>query len=135
MIGGTRTIESQVYAKQLADLAISQKVAQPLSALVERGNHNGCEAEYAVRDIFENMGNDVVLACTHYVAMTQLIGELFPELRCHDPIPFIVERFLDQWGEFQQGPDLFITTGDLAESQYAAQMAFGVAAVFEKVEL
>jgi len=40
-IGGTRTIESEVYVKKLADLKISQRIAQPLSALVERGDAYG----------------------------------------------------------------------------------------------
>ncbi len=40
-IGGTRTIESKVYANKLTDLKISQRVAQPLSALVERGDAYG----------------------------------------------------------------------------------------------
>ena len=40
-IGGTRTIESEVYLKKLSDLNISQRIAQPLSALVERGDAYG----------------------------------------------------------------------------------------------
>lgn len=40
-IGGIRTIESEVYVKKLADLKMSQKIAQPLSALVERGDAYG----------------------------------------------------------------------------------------------
>ncbi len=77
----------------------------------------------------------MVLACTHYVAMTKLIGEVFPEVRCHDPIPFIVEQTLETWGDFQSGEDLFLTTGDMAESKKSAKLAFKVEAEFDYVEI
>jgi len=135
-IGGTRTIESEIYVKKLADLNISQRTAQPLSALVERGIIYGHEAEYAIREIFEGIGDDdVVLACTHYSAMTKLIGESFPTVNCHDPIPFIVKQILEKWGKFYSGEDSFLTTGNTIESDHSAKLAFGIVAKFEHTNI
>lgn len=76
-----------------------------------------------------------MLASTHYVAMKKLIREVFPMVRCHDPIPFIVERMLEKWGDFLSGEDIFLTTGDLAESRYSAKSAFKVDANFKYAKI
>jgi len=67
--------------------------------------------------------------------MAKLIGEVFPEIHLHDPVPYIVEQTLEKWGEFQTGEDVFLTTGDMAESRDSAKLAFGVDAEFEYVEI
>ncbi len=77
----------------------------------------------------------MVLACTHYVALVKLIGEIFPKVRCHDPIPFLVSRKLKCWNQFEAGNDVFLTTGEVLSSGASAMAAFGVEADFEIVKL
>src|SRR5690606_19551514 len=72
VIGGRRTIESRAYAEPLerSGCRVEQRVAQPLSALVERGVTEGPRLHACLAEILDPLGHaeHLVLACTHYVA-------------------------------------------------------------------
>ncbi len=53
IIGGARTIRSRVYANALRahGIEIVQRVAQPLSAMIERGEHESAAFEHAARAV------------------------------------------------------------------------------------
>ncbi len=135
LLGGIRTIESRIFSSQLDHLYLSEKVAQPLSAIVERGNIDGYQAKYAIQEIFNTVSDHVVLACTHYAALIKTINAIYPKITCHDPIPYIVEQKLAEWREFQPGESHFITTGDKTQSAFSTKKAFGLDVQFYSLKL
>lgn len=89
VVGGRRTIASQVYRRGLAIAGrkVVQRVAQPLSALVERGEVDGPEVRAELARIFAPLRRveTLVLACTHYTALLPPIRALLPAVRIVDP--------------------------------------------------
>jgi glutamate racemase len=132
VIGGRRTIESRAYADPLeaAGVRVSQRAAQPLSALIERGLCHGPEVEACLHEVLEPLrdAEHLVLACTHYVAALPAIRSQLPRLRTVvDPaaatLEWVRERFGLGGGE---GRERFVTTGSAAATQEAARLAFGL---------
>ena len=89
IFGGARTIRSGAYRTPLvrAGLRVQQRVAQPLSALVEAGKVSGAQVERQVARILAPIaGCDVLVpACTHYAALLPLFERLAPSARFIDP--------------------------------------------------
>lgn len=135
VLGGQRTIDSGLYGAALRPRGIRVKevVAQPLSALVERGVVAGPELEAAVAQILAPFwdATAIVSACTHYLAALPAIRAALPRLSTViDPAQALVEQ------HFGPAPrealrDRYWTTGDPGASRRAAQAAFGVDAPFE----
>jgi glutamate racemase len=101
VVGGKRTIASQVYRRGLAIAGrqVIQRVAQPLSALVERGEVDGPEVRAAIARIFAPLRrvDALVLACTHYTALLPPIRALLPATRIIDPTAATLEYVRRQW--------------------------------------
>lgn len=144
VVGGQRTIASQVYRRGLAigGRVVHQRVAQPLSALVERGEIDGPEVRAEIARIFTPLARveALILACTHYTALLPPIRALLPDTRIIDPAAATLAFVTRHWHLDRALPpepcDMFLTTGDPQAMQRAAQRAFGVAlpgvtAVFE----
>lgn len=135
VIGGRRTVESGLYGAALgpAGIRVREVVAQPLSALVERGVLRGPALEAALEDILAPVRDTTALlsACTHYLAVEQALRAALPRLHTViDPAQALVDRHLSPTSA-RSRPDRYWTTGDPDASRRAARAAFGLDAPFE----
>lgn len=132
VIGGRRTIESRAYAAPLEAVGcrVAQAVAQPLSALIERGITEGPELHACLREILAPLrdAEHLVLACTHYVAVLPAIRDHLPRLRTVvDPAAETVAWLEARWGlHGGEGRERVVTTGSAKAMQVAARLAFAV---------
>lgn len=131
VIGGRRTIRSGVYARPLraAGVAVHQRVAQPLSALVEAGEIDGARVREQVERIVSPLSSlpTLVLACTHYPALAPVIAGVLPEVELFDPVEAMGRALLEAWQpESGSGRARFFTTGDPIAMQRAARITFDV---------
>lgn len=132
VIGGHRTIESGAYARPLAasGCRVIGRVAQPLSALIERGVIQGEELDDCLDTILAPVrsATALALACTHYVAVREAIEARMPALRVViDPAAEALEALGNQvtlaggTGRIEVS-----TTGDPAQTRRGAELAFGI---------
>ena len=91
VLGGELTATAGAHEAALARRGVEAfgVVAQPLSAIVERGVTAGPEAEAAVRDVLSRCPNarTLWLACTHYPALADVFAALAPGIPIYDPAP------------------------------------------------
>lgn len=134
VIGGRRTIESRAYADPLeaAGCRVTQRVAQPLSALIERGITEGPQLHACLAEILDPCrdAEHLVLACTHYVAALPAIRQRLPRLRR------VVDPAAETLAWLQAPPPderhrghgtaRFVTTGSPQATRNAARLAFGL---------
>ncbi len=127
IVGGRRTVLSRVYRKLLPDLEIRQRVAQPLSAHVEAGRLDAPETLSDLKRILKPLrgAEGLLLACTHYPAISRHFAEVLPGVVLIDPVEHAAEWVLANW-ELSDGEDTFLTTGDPIQMRCAAHLAFGV---------
>ncbi|MCR9161326.1 MAG: glutamate racemase [Nannocystaceae bacterium] len=136
VLGGRRTVESGRYGAALRPhgLTVREVVAQPLSALVERGVLSGPTLEATLAEILAPVreATAIVSACTHYLAVSGALRAALPRLETLiDPARALVRRHVPVAGPGAQ-PDRYFTTGDPETSRRAAAAAFGVDAPFER---
>ncbi len=128
VIGGQRTIASRVYRTGLVErgFEVIAKVAQPLSALIERGDRASPAFRRAVAQVLRGTrsADALLLACTHYPAAFGVFEQLF-DGRVIDPLPPIARAVLLQQRNVPAGPTQFFTTGDPRQMQHAAARAWG----------
>jgi glutamate racemase len=133
VFGGRRTIRSRVYRTPLvaAGFAVQQRIAQPLSALVEAGRISGPAVERQVARILQPMCRSTLLvpACTHYVALLPLFQRIAPEARFLDPAQLLLAELLERWPRQRRrvSDAEFWTTGSPAAFERGAALAFGLA--------
>lgn len=132
VIGGHRTIESRAYADPLeaSGCRVTQRVAQPLSALIERGITEGPQLHACLAEILDPLrdAEHLVLACTHYVAALPAICSRLPRLRrVIDPAAETL-AWLEAPSEHTEGHGTtrFVTTGSPQDTKDAARRAFGI---------
>lgn len=130
IIGGRRTVVSGIYRKafEANGIDISQRVAQPLSALIESGDISSPELVDACRKIIRPIKNSshILLACTHYPAITPVLREIVsPGTEFIDPAEQLVSD-VKRWKLAAGGESVFLTTGDASKMKKAARNAFGV---------
>lgn len=135
IIGGGRTIRSGSYANPLRQqgFQVVQRVAQPLSRLIEDGLAESPEANSELARILRPMQGvtTLVLACTHYVVMAPSISRMLPGIKLLDPAA-------QAWQELaanlpgkslnESSPPSLYTTGDPDAMALQAKRAFGVCA-------
>jgi glutamate racemase len=132
VIGGRRTILSRIYQRALSTKRrkITGRIAQPLSALIERGELNTPLMNETLRAILTPLrhSDGILLACTHYPAVRHLIQPLVPDSEILDPSAMTAEELVGANGIHRQNgpPDLFLTTGDPVQSRRAARLAFDI---------
>jgi glutamate racemase len=131
IFGGRRTVRSRVYLTPLrrAGFSVQQRVAQPLSALVEAGRISGPEVEREVARIVRPIAGCRLLvpACTHYVALMPLFLRLAPEARWIDPAALTLAALLAPSAQERKRPfaeSEFWTTGSPAAFVRGAALAF-----------
>jgi glutamate racemase len=130
IIGGRRTVVSGVYRKAFRKSAINviQRVAQPLSGLIESGDISSDKLRGESRRILSPLKNcsHILLACTHYPAITALLRDFVSDDTVFiDPAEELVAE-VKKWRLPNEGESIFLTSGDPAAMQKAAEAAFGV---------
>ncbi len=136
LLGGKRTIDSGIYQQGLEDVGLQciAKVAQPLSALVERGVTSGAELQAVLGEI---LGEDVpaiatlVPACTHYMAILPALTKITKPSFVIDPAAEALKHLTVRWQPAailrpnNKAPDIFLTTGNAEAMRTSAMSAFG----------
>jgi glutamate racemase len=131
VIGGRRTIASGLYRDGLiaGGRRVISRVAQPLSAMVERGELDSPAVHTELGRILRPLRRveALVLACTHYTALLGPIRRALPGVRIVDPAAATLAEVERRWCLSGQGQmDMFLTTGDPQATREAARLAFGV---------
>ena len=129
LIGGRRTVVSGAYRRSLTQLGIPvrQRIAQPLSGLIESGDTGSDKLRGEVYRILSPLRNcsHILLACTHYPAVIPVMAEVVsPNTVFIDPAAALAEKAT----KLKMGPDsdVFLTSGDARQMRLAAAAAFGV---------
>ena len=130
LIGGRRTVVSGIYRRAFAErgIAVEQRVAQPLSGLIESGDVDSESLRYEAKRILAPIKNSshILLACTHYPAIEKVLREyVSPRTRFIDPAAAAAAR-VARWKLNGSGSDRFYTTGDAEQMKKSARLAFGV---------
>jgi glutamate racemase len=130
LIGGRRTVVSGVYRKAFRERGIDvrQRIAQPLSGLIESGDTSSDKLKEEARRILRPIKNSshILLACTHYPAVIPVMKTLVsPDTTFIDSAEELV-RQLKKWSLTAGGESVFLTSGDTGAMQKAAKAAFGV---------
>ena len=130
LIGGRRTVLSGVYRKAFAQRGINveQRIAQPLSGLIEGGDVSSEILRSEARRILSPLKDcsHVLLACTHYPAIEPVLRDyVSPRTAFVDPAGNIVAK-LGRSSNLAKGNDRVLTTGDARQMKKSALLAFGV---------
>ncbi len=131
IVGGERTIRSGIYHRELAacGIGVRGRIAQPLSGMIERGEHHGRTFDTELGRILHPLrrSGTLLLACTHYPAATAAFARFLPATRLLDPVDHLLERTLRTPGRISsEGKDRIFTTGSPAQTQKGAAAAFGL---------
>jgi glutamate racemase len=130
LIGGRRTVGSGVYKRAFAErgIEVRQRVAQPLSGLIEKGDVSSPELHEQCARILAPLKtcSHILLACTHYPAIVDVLRSHVPSnTKFIDPAEDLVRK-IQPWELTGSGKDEFLTSGDPTAMKKAAQTAFKV---------
>lgn len=130
VIGGRRTIVSGVYRRAFAKrgIAIKQRIAQPLSGMIEAGDVSSTKLHSEAARILTPLKHcsHILLACTHYPAIEKTLAQyVAPLTKFIDPAAAVVRR-IEEWRIAANGSDAFFTTGNATQMKRSAKLAFGV---------
>jgi glutamate racemase len=130
VIGGRRTVVSGVYRKAFESrgIDIRQRIAQPLSGLIESGDTSSEKLRVEAKQILGPLKNcsHILLACTHYPAISGLLSDyVSPSTKFIDPASAVIQQ-LGKLPATGNGEDRFFTTGDARQMKQSAKRAFGV---------
>ncbi len=145
IIGGCRTIESGIYQKafKTAGNTVNACPTQELSAFIEAGNLEAVPP--FLEKTFSVLGNidTLVLACTHYPAVSSIIHDINPGLIIIDPVYALFNECMKRLTPEFPGEtfktdniyrnktthinnmQIYYTTGDEKASRISAEKAFG----------
>lgn len=137
VIGGRRTILSRVFPARLrsSEREVIGRIAQPLSALIERGELDSARLHAALAAILKPLKtcDALLLACTHYPAIAAQIRQHLPDCQLLDPAAATARYVEDHWQDHWRNENrparkpvrMFVTSGRAAEVRMAASAAFG----------
>jgi glutamate racemase len=114
VLGGVRTVRSGLWRAALNHHGtVIQRIAQPLSAAVEAGQIRHPTTEQTLQRILApgRSADTVVLACTHYAALSSMIQAQMPRARIVDPALALADRMPLPQGS---GIRLARTTGSIS---------------------
>ena len=139
VIGGERTILSGAWTTPLEAMGfrVSAKVAQALSALIERGQHRALSSRPVFSGVLSGLEEVdlLVLACTHYVAASALISEILPGVHLYDPVDACIDYAIKEWPlSGGRGNTEFLTSGDVDAMIVGAKLAYDYDIPFEQCE-
>lgn len=131
IVGGKRTIESEIYKMEFEKLGmkVKQQIAQPLSARIEAGDINSKELEKEIEEIFTSLKNEnnILLACTHYPVIAKNINEFLPFANLIDPIEKMSEQIIKainiEVGNKSVG---WITSGNIQDMKKTLKIVYGI---------
>ncbi|MGE3799695.1 MAG: glutamate racemase [Candidatus Kapaibacterium sp.] len=131
IVGGERTIRSGEYQRNLAAAGVLARgrIAQPLSGMIERGEHRSekfrQEVDRIVRPLKGSEG--LLLACTHYPAALETFQQILPGTQLLDPVNHLLQHILNTYN-FQSSHqnDTILTTGIVDDMARGALAAFGL---------
>ena len=128
LIGGRRTVVSGVYRKAFAarGITVEQRIAQPLSALIESGDTSSDKLRAECKRILSPIRNcsHILLACTHYPAISELMSNYVSSASVFiDPAAELVKR-IEHWTLKTDRQDAFYTSGDPVQFKMSALKAF-----------
>ncbi len=130
LLGGRRTVVSGVHRRAFAErgLRLHQRIAQPLSGLIEGGDIDSAELHAAAKHILKPLRgcSHVLLACTHYPAILPVLRKHAPAVKFIDPVEELIAVLKRQRIARSRGLDEFLTTGSTGAMKRAARNAFGV---------
>jgi len=130
LIGGRRTVISGVHRRAFKHrgFATHQRIAQPLSGLIESGDVTSDRLHAEAQRILKPLRgcSHVLLACTHYPAILPVLRQYAPKVKFLDPAEELVEVLKRQKIIRSRGPDEFLTTGSELAMETAAKRAFDV---------
>lgn len=130
LIGGRRTVVSGVYRKAFAErgIDVEQRIAQPLSGLIEGGDTSSNKLRTECRRILSPIRNcsHILMACTHYPAIAGVMKDFVSSKTVFvDPAAELVKRTA-RWN-IAEGADEFYSSGDADQMKASAKLAFGCA--------
>ena len=131
LIGGRRTVLSRVYKNAFAGhrVAVKQRIAQPLSGLIENGDTGSEKLRDNCRRILTPLKNcsHILLACTHYAAITPVMADhVSTRTEFIDPAAELLKT-IEEWRlDAAGGPDRFFTSGSADSMRRGSAAAFGV---------
>ena len=130
LIGGRRTVLSGVFRNSFAQkgIKVEQRIAQPLSGLVESGDVSSALLRAECKRILAPLRNcsHILLACTHYPAITYILQQcVSTQTKFIDPAIEVV-NIVTRWKIGASGQDEFLTSGDPVLMKSSAKKAFGV---------
>ena len=131
IVGGYRTIESEVYKKPLLTehSVILQEVAQALSIRMEAGDLESNELDEDIHRIFHPLRfcDGILLACTHYPALTKRIQPVVPNSQLIDPMNVLVDQLFTRFPDLSgNATSVWLTTGSVEKMKIAAEKAFQI---------
>lgn len=133
IVGGKRTIESEIYKREFEKLGmkVKQQIAQPLSARIESGDINSIELEKEIEGIFTGLKNErnILLACTHYPVIANKINEFLPDVFLIDPIEKMVEQVMLRLNN-EEGTRkmVWMTSGNIDDMKRTLKIVYGIEA-------
>jgi len=131
IVGGRRTIESEIYKTRFEKngMKVKQQIAQPLSARIESGDLHSDELKNEIASIFTPLQEEknILLACTHYPAISEQIKAFLPNVKLIDPIDRMCEQILNaNLNKSGSNSISWITSGNINEMYNAIQMVYGI---------
>jgi glutamate racemase len=133
VIGGRRTILSRSYQKPFSGTRkkiIQGRIAQPLSALIEKGVLSGPEMNNCLMKVLAPLRDSpaLLLACTHYPAVAKNILRHMPQCELLDPAQATAKFVKQNWvlPAGQKTQTVFFTSGSKTQMKRSAKLAFGV---------
>ena len=109
--------------------ALKRRIAQPLSARIEAGDRSSPALVAEVRRIVAPLAacDALLLACTHYPAISPVFRGCLPGAQILDPADAVIDWLEGHWPLPPGGPaGLVVTTGSAAGLRHAARVAFAV---------
>lgn len=131
VVGGRRTILSGAYSRPLRKSfpSVMPRIAQPLSALIERGDKGTPVFQETLAKIMGPLkkADLLLLACTHYPAAQESFQRLAPYARMINPSLETFKWVDKNWPMASDNTsDVFYTTGDTEEMRSSSMQVFGV---------
>jgi glutamate racemase len=132
VLAGQRVVTDQIYSGPLraAGRVVIDSCGQPLSALVERGELSGSGVTQAVAQCVAPLTgvSAVLLGCTHYAALTEVLSAALPHALWLDPVPRMLDRVTERYGLATvqgRGTLSAFTSGSYDEMSRAAASVYG----------
>lgn len=133
IIGGQRTIESNYFQNSFlkSKIKIETRVAQPLSAMVEKGELNSPKLRKELKTLFSGLNmkpDSLLLACTHYPALANHFKIDLKRAKILDPATEVIKALTLAVPprKLTKGTDIFFTTGSVLNMKKSARLAFKI---------